>query len=346
MTTALARPNQMRSLIAAAKAGLKSIARPEAIERMGMVLMAEGARNPKLHECTPTSFAMCVQLAGQLGLEPTGPLGHFYLIPRRNQGTMECTALIGYKGLLELARRSGQIVRINANVVYRDEITSGLFVASIEPPEISHKLSLDEINRTDDAIVAAYCVAELRDGGKAQVVLTRQDIERRREQSQGANSSYSPWRTDFPAMARKSAIRALLNGGTVPLSAETQRALWDDPDHKQQPVEITQAEMADGLKQQLGAQIETPAQLPAAGPATNSAPPRQPSPPPATNPGGVHVKVLAAVDEFREALGGQLPACFGPWAIQGRADISKLSGEEAGKLLAEIVTEMDQIAAL
>jgi recombination protein RecT len=164
-------------------------------------------------------------LAGELGLEPASPLGHFYMIPRNIKGTTQCTHMIGYKGMCELARRSGFVKRINADIVYQDEIEQGLFSCSVEPPEIRHKWS-PVIDRDQKNIVCAYAIAELSDGNMVQVVLTSQDIDHRRSRSSARGNG--PWVTDYAAMARKSALRALLGGGLVPLSAEMSRALQAD----------------------------------------------------------------------------------------------------------------------
>lgn len=259
-------------------------------ERLTRVVLVEASRNPKLRECDGASLAASVVLAGQLGLEPSSPLGHFYLIPRWNgkKRQMECTSLIGYKGLLELARRSGQIVRANASVVYMDEATGGYFEASIEPPRIEHRLALKEIDRSPDAIAFAYCVVELKDGGMAQVILTRQEIDARKDRSQSAGKGFSPWQSDYAAMARKSAIRALLMGGTVPMSAELQRAVYEDPEEQIIDIQADEAPTRAKGKAALGLASESPA-LPDHGSIEQATEP-EPERVPATN--GAHADPL------------------------------------------------------
>jgi len=260
MTQALQRRDQMHALVGMAKAALKGISKPAIIERAGQILLAEGARNPKLAECTPISFAQSVQLAGQLGLEPSGPLGHFYLIPRRLKGVMTCTAIVGYKGLLELARRSGELVQVIAGVVYADEIEIENFTFEHVPPSIVHKGSLPTAERKTSDIVAAYCIAYLKDGGKAMIVLPRVEIERRGKQSQTWGKDFGPWSSDYAAMARKTAIRALLNGGTVPMGEALVKAMIEDDDYRD-PQQVTVAQMSADLVSNLRA--EEPPALPA-----------------------------------------------------------------------------------
>ena len=54
-------------------------------ERMLRLIYAEGTRNPELRQCTPESLITCIITAAQLGLEPSGPLGMAYLIPRKKK---------------------------------------------------------------------------------------------------------------------------------------------------------------------------------------------------------------------------------------------------------------------
>jgi recombination protein RecT len=190
-------------------------------ETFAKVVGAEFVRNPKLAECTPVSLALCLITAAQHGLSPSSPLGHAYLIPRENRkiGKTECTLLIGYKGLCELARRTGEIARMDARCVYDGEtfdITGGT------NPEIVHKPSLT-VDRADSKIIAAYAVAVMKDGGVYFDFVTRHEIDARRARS--GTGKYGPWADDFAAMSRKSAIRKLLGGGLVPLSAEIAEAI-------------------------------------------------------------------------------------------------------------------------
>ena len=132
-------------------------------ETMTRIVLVEGARNPKIGRCTAESIATTVMLASQLGLQPSSPLGHFYLIPRNEQGpngdrVMRCGYVIGYRGYLELARRAG--LRMNAGVVSADEIERGSFSWTVEPPAIDHAGALG-VRRTDDSLVLA-----VRDSGK------------------------------------------------------------------------------------------------------------------------------------------------------------------------------------
>ncbi|MCP4437114.1 MAG: hypothetical protein GY913_21785 [Proteobacteria bacterium] len=229
-------------------------------ERLARIVVIEGTKNPRLLQCTSESVVRSVMLAAQLGLEPGGAFGHLYLIPYGK----DCTPLIGYKGLLELARRSGQIRRLDAVCVYEGEtfeVKRGLF------PNLEHDQDFN-IDRSDQKMIAAYAVAVLTSGDPVFEVLTRDEIESRRRRSRAGSSG--PWKTDYARMARKSAIRALLNGGLVPLSAEMVQALGEDADHietePQQVVTISSDEAFEAAveRERLAIDVDDEAPEPAA----------------------------------------------------------------------------------
>ena len=175
---------------------------PKAItpERFVRLVMTQVRTNPMLMRCDQASFLGAVMTAAQLGLEfDARQLA--YLIPRKIQGQWRATAMIGYRGYIELARRSGQVRDVQAHVVYeRDEFV----VEYGDAPRIIHKPTL--IGERG-GVVAAYAVAFYRDGGTTALALRKDEIEKRRGRS--AAGDKGPWSTDWDAMARKTAVRAL-----------------------------------------------------------------------------------------------------------------------------------------
>jgi recombination protein RecT len=210
----------------------KVISREVTPQRIAALFIAEAARQPTLYECMETaqgrqSIVTFFMLASQLGLEPGSGLGLLYPTTRKIKGRQQIVPIVGYRGLATLARRSGEIARINAAPFYQDEIDKGLIVVSREPPDVIHRWA-SNVARTTETLIGAYAVVELKDGAKAVLVMDRDDIEKRRRRSPTANSEHSPWNTDYDAMARKTVLRALLNGGTVPLSTEARHAIVND----------------------------------------------------------------------------------------------------------------------
>lgn len=195
-------------------------------DRFARILITECKANPGLLRCEPMSMLAAVMRAAQLGLEP-GPLGHVYLVPFRNgkTGRTEVQFILGYKGTVALARRSGEIVDLYADVVYDgDEFDYNLGLHR----DLRHKRT----PKSDRSKVThAYAVAHFVGGGHVFEVLDRIDIDARRNRSKAKDAG--PWVTDFDAMAKKSAVRALAKW--LPLTVETASTLEGD----ERPLDLT-----------------------------------------------------------------------------------------------------------
>lgn len=170
-------------------------------ERMTRIALTALRTTPKLNECTLPSFLGSVLTLAQLGLEPNTPNGHAYLIPRKIKGVMTCTTMIGYEGLLDLVYRSGKVALVYAHVVRDGDVFDYDYGLN---RNLIHKPLTDEGEMTH-----VYAVAELKSGHKAFVVLTRDQVLKRKASAQGAGSPSSPWNTHPEAMWRKTAVREL-----------------------------------------------------------------------------------------------------------------------------------------
>lgn len=121
--------------------------------------------NAQLKQCTPTSILTALMRCAELGMEP-GPLGYVWFVPRKDRGVLKCNLQIGYFGWMELARRSGQIAKIECRAVYDDdefdwEFGSNEFLRH-KPSTAPHGL----LGRAKDARtpVAVYAIAKLTTG--------------------------------------------------------------------------------------------------------------------------------------------------------------------------------------
>jgi len=185
-------------------------------ERMTKIVLSALSRTPQLLNCTPGSVLKAVMESASLGLEPTGgTLGQAYLIPYRNKGTYEAQLIIGYRGLIALARRSGEIRSVEAHIIrHGDEydLEYGL------TPKLTHRPNL-----SGDAgeMVAVYCVAHFKDGGNHLEVMTRAEVEAIRKRSRAGNGG--PWQSDYDEMARKTVVRRAAK--YWPLSTELASAM-------------------------------------------------------------------------------------------------------------------------
>jgi recombination protein RecT len=187
-------------------------------DRLARVALTEIRRNPRLLNASIESLMAAVMLSAQLGLEP-GPLGHCYFVPFRNgkTGTYEVSFIIGYKGYLELVRRSGQVRHLAARVVYEHDRFE--FEYGFED-RLTHVPALRDRGQP----VYVYMVATETDGTRHLEVMTVEEVEAIRRRSKSPDDG--PWVTDWAEMARKTVVRRGVK--YLPLSVEIQRALTAD----------------------------------------------------------------------------------------------------------------------
>lgn len=182
-------------------------------DRILKVTLAATSRTPKLLECSQTSILQSVMQAAQLGLEPGGPLGHAYLVPFKR----ECTLIVGYRGLIDLARRSGQIDSIEARVVYaRDKFRISFGLTQVLEHEPSWEAEPGEI-------IGVYSIARIKSGLPQVEFMTIAQIEKIRRGSPTGNYSDSPWANHYDEMARKTVVRRICK--YLPLTVELATAL-------------------------------------------------------------------------------------------------------------------------
>lgn len=190
------------------------------VERMTRMATTVIRTTPQLKEADVSSLLGAVMQSAQLGLEP-GPMGHCYFLPFKNnkKGTTDVTFIIGYRGMIDLARRSGHIQSIYAHDVYEnDEFEYELGLHS----DLKHKPA--EENRGQ--FKGAYAVAHFKDGGYQFEYMPKSEIDKRRARSKAGNSQYSPWATDYAEMAKKTVIRHMWK--YLPVSVEMQQAVEHD----------------------------------------------------------------------------------------------------------------------
>jgi recombination protein RecT len=179
-------------------------------------------RNPQLIECTDISVLRCAILSAQFGLDVSGIGGKAYMIPYWNKdavvgdrkGAMEARFQFGYRGLIELAMRTGRFVAIKAREVYEGEpfqYEDGL----------QEKLFHIPGALPDAPVVAAWAVAVHTTGYRQPEVLFQHQIEARRAVSQAADGP--AWKNWYPEMAKKTVLRAICK--KLPDSPELANAL-------------------------------------------------------------------------------------------------------------------------
>ena len=198
------------------KRALPSVLTPERFTRMALSALNN---TPKLAECTPMSFLAALMNAAQLGAE-IGPLGMAYLIPVKNRGIFECQFQLGYKGLIDLAYRNEHMQSIEAHTIYAND-------------EFHYELGLDPMLKHVPAwenrgeIIGFYAVYKLDNGGVQFEVMSKADIDRYAATfSKAFSSDYSPWKTNYESMAKKTVIKQLLK--YAPIKSDFRKAISMD----------------------------------------------------------------------------------------------------------------------
>lgn len=174
-------------------------------DRMVRLVCAAASKDQKLLECTPLSILRSMMQAAELGLEVCSGKNEGYLIPRWNgkAKAVECTFLPGYQGLIKLAVESGNVSNVEARVVYEAD--------TFEPeygthPKIKH---IPSFKKDRGGIVAVYAVAFLPNGTEQFEIMALHEVEEIRDRAKDGKDGFSPWKSDFSEMARKTAVRRL-----------------------------------------------------------------------------------------------------------------------------------------
>ena len=192
-------------------------------ERLFQLAVSTINQTPQLAECDSASLLSCVMKCSALGLEPSAVdgLGRAYILPFRNHGRMQATFILGYKGIIDLARRSGQLVSIHAQAVYEGDTFD--FWEDEDGQHFTYRP-----NRTakhaPETMTDVYMTAKLRDGGKVFEHMTKDEVDAIRKRSKAANKG--PWVTDYEAMALKTVIRRAAR--YLPMSTQAQNAVAAD----------------------------------------------------------------------------------------------------------------------
>ena len=172
------------------------------IVRFMRCLFTQVQKTPKLMDCTKDSLYSCIIQCAQLGIQPDGRLAH--LIPYGK----DATVIVDYKGLVELALKSGKVSYVHADVVCdEDEFVTDM--GRIVTHQIDWKKSRGEP-------FAAYAIAKLTTGDCLCEVMTKDEIEKVRKSSRAGSSG--PWKDHWSEMAKKTVFRRLCKW--LPLTPE------------------------------------------------------------------------------------------------------------------------------
>ena len=243
-------------------------------DRATKIALLACSRQPKLWQCTVPSFVQAVIKATELGLEFGGSTGQGYLVPYKNgylsrqmnRDVYEAQFIPGYRGFIELAYRSGNVLSIDVQLVYeKDEFDYGLG----DKPFVRHKPCLGD-NR--GKLVCAYSVVWLKESPIPKIdFMTVQQLEQIRNCSKSKDDG--PWVTFPEEMQKKSLLRRSFKW----IPTTQQIALAEELDN--QDYDLTRAAVVTpGGNRQLGTDATRSRMLAAMGQVSNPA-----AEPPATD---------------------------------------------------------------
>lgn len=226
--------DRLKDLLDKAKPSMQAVL-PKTMtpEKLVKLALVAAVRNPDILKCNVQSVVQAVMNAAQLGLDCSGVLGSAYLVPYG----ANCTLIIGYRGFIDLARRSGEIDTIEAHVVRKNDTFK---VAYGLEPSLFHEPCL---SGDPGEMVLVYAIARLKDGGRQVEVMTRVEVEKIRNRSRSGRNG--PWVTDFDEMARKTVVRRLAKYLPLTPEAMTHIAREDAAESGQNYIDIDTVSVDD-----------------------------------------------------------------------------------------------------
>lgn len=222
----------------AVKANVESIVGEKDTQRFISSVVSAVQTNPELSKCTNASIVSAALLGHSLNLPQSPQIGMFYMVPFKNKKKVqdengkettvevhEATFQLSYRGMLQLAMRSGQYKAINVTDIREGE------VASYNPIEDVYEFTpeTDMNKRMELKVIGYYAYFEMINGFKKGIYWTKEQIENHAKKYSAAyrNGWNSLWKSDFDAMAKKTMLRQLISKWGI-MSVEMERAYVGD----------------------------------------------------------------------------------------------------------------------
>lgn len=242
LTKSMSISDMIKAMEPEIKKALPSVITPERFTRMALSALNT---TPKLQECSQMSFLGALMNAAQLGLEPNTPLGQAYLIPYRNKEKLECQFQVGYKGLLDMVYRNPEIQTVQAQCVYENDEFE--YELGLEP-KLVHKPAIKDRGE----LLLVYALWKSKNGGFGFEVMSKADIDSHAKKfSQSFGSSFSPWKTNYEEMAKKTVIKKCLK--YAPVKSDFARYMSNDETIKSD-ISVDMSDIAD--EQETVADVE------------------------------------------------------------------------------------------
>jgi len=208
--------NSLKSMLSSAtvKARFDEVLKSKAPGFISSVLSAV-ATNKALQTCEPGTVLQAAAIAASLDLSVNSSLGECHIVPYNNQAQFQ----VGWRGLVQLALRTGQYEKMNSVEVYEGELVSYNRAEGV--------IDLSG-TKTSEVVVGYYAYFKLINGFKAMIYMSMAEmIAHGKKYSKSFGRDNSPWKAEFHAMGRKTVIKKLLKDWG-PKSIEMSHAIVKD----------------------------------------------------------------------------------------------------------------------
>ena len=274
----------------------RTLGDPKKATRFVTAISSAVATNPALQNCDAATIVSAGLLGETLNLSPSPQLGQYYLVPFNDRKNNRTTAQfqLGYRGMLQLAQRSGEYKRINAMAVKEGELIR--YDAFMD--EIELKYIEDEEQRQSLPTIGYFAMFEYHNGFRKVLYWSKAKMEQHAlTYSQGyrAKKGYTFWEKDFDAMGIKTMLRQLLSKWGM-MSLEMQKAYEADGGVLNQDGTIDYVDSVDAEPQSQQSQ-NTPVSVESVANEVVEAPAAQPEPPLPDEP------PVVDDDEFADLMG-------------------------------------------
>jgi len=207
--------------------------------------------NPKLANCEPNSIVSSAVIAATLDLPIQSNLGFAAIVPYTTKVDGQFVDVaqfqIMWRGLVQLAIRSGQYRTINTSEVYEGEL--------VKYSRVTGECEIDESQKKSEKIVGYVAYFKLVTGFEKYLYMSREEVEKHAlKYSQTYKKGFGKWKDDFDSMAKKTVLKLLLSKFGI-LSVDIQNALTFDQSVVMNP-ETMETVYADNTEEQVTVEID------------------------------------------------------------------------------------------
>lgn len=210
------------------KVVLNTLQDPKRAAKFTAAITSAVSNQPDLQACDASTILSGALLGESLNLSPSPQLGQYYLVPfkDRKRGRTVATFILGYKGYVQLALRSGYYKRLNVFEIKEGELISWNPLTE----ELELSIIEDDAERVSKRTIGYAASFEYKNGFQKTIYWSKDKMEAHALQySEGykAKTGYAFWEKDFDSMAKKTMLRQLISKWGI-MSTELETALRND----------------------------------------------------------------------------------------------------------------------